>query len=180
MQTIATWQTLIGTLLGAAIAFGGIWWNSRSSFKQLKHQLEHVEKLQRQQVFRERLEELYGLIGKLDGYVFVEILHAGMLAEGIMSEEEYLQRYPTTEVETPVDHTRLEMLVGIYGKKFRSTYETANNARNGVIALKGEFERLYLKELPTQEIYNSLIKAHDEFQEAVKALKAEIAESVLA
>lgn len=180
MQTIATWQVLIATLLGAALTFAGVWWNSRSNFKQLNLKLGHEEKLQRQQLSRERLEELYGLIGKWDDRLFAEVLHTGMLVQGLISHEEYLEHYPTTEVENLVDYTRLEMIVGIYGKSFKSAYEDANEAKKLLVALEGEVERKYLDGLHTEQILASLMEAHATFQHAVKVLKEKIAESVLA
>lgn len=180
MEALASWQTFIGTILGACVAFAGVWWSSRTSLKQHKLQQEHEEKLQRQQIFRERLEELYGLLGQLDNYVTAEVLDVRLLVEGLITDEDYLKRHPLTEIGNSTEQTRLEMIVGIYGKGFKNAYETANDSRNGVIALKAELERLYLHDLPTEEIDHSLIEAHEEFQHAVKMLKAEIADSVLA
>jgi len=56
------WVGLLGVLFGSLLTTFGVWLTNRANAKQIKAQLEHDERLHRQRLTKERLEELYILV----------------------------------------------------------------------------------------------------------------------
>lgn len=57
------WLGLLGVLVGAIISIFGIWLTNRSNSNQLRMQLLHEKESHENAIKRERLEELYVLVG---------------------------------------------------------------------------------------------------------------------
>ena len=179
---VEAWQGLIGALAGGLLTFIAVSQTNKSNLMVLKLQLEHAEKLQLQQLSRERLEELYGLIGKWSDFVFSAVVHAGMFIQREITYEEYMSRYSLKEVEgmTLVDYTRIHMIIGVYGKSFRESHQTAKNAIDKLLSVIGTYETALRQGASNEGMYGSLMEAHGNFELNLKALQTEISEAILA
>lgn len=116
---LAAW-TALGTAL---IAFFGVWltnWNNRQS---LKVQLKHSEKLRRQELSRDRLEELYSQVNEWGHAMSIYYTGANEVMKGKLKPEQHRERI--INLTSKYEYARIEMIIGIYGEALQDTYRDA-------------------------------------------------------
>jgi hypothetical protein len=184
MQAIATWQALIAALLGAALAFAGVWWNSRSNLAQLKLRLDHEDKqlrlrleseerLHRQRLSKEKLEELYGLI---HSWSIALLLCCGSLSKLMRKEitvEQHRQNLSSPSVPN-YDLGRLEMIAGIYGGELQTIFNEVMNIKDKIAMVEMAFSDALNKKESFDNLITPLNQFQREFAVTVEAFKKEI------
>lgn len=123
------WVGLLGVVIGALLSIFGAWLTSRSSIAQLHIQLEHEERLQNKTVKRERLEELYVLLGHWSSAIFGNYLSLTLVMKGEMNYNDYLDRVVSNGEKNLYDFKRLEMIIDVYGHELKPEYEKVLAAR---------------------------------------------------
>lgn len=168
------WVGLMGVLFGSLLTTFSVWLTNISNRKHLKLQLEHEDRLHRQRLSRERLEELYILVSHWVNRMFSNYLNITLVMKGHTDYNQYLDSISNDKSSENYDFSRLEMIVGIYGDHIQATYDTAITARerfNSVIAAhktaykNGESGELFLH--PLTDAQNKFITAGDALKEAI-------------
>lgn len=163
-------SSLLGALIGAGAAIVAGIMNGR-----------HEQKLQRQQLLRDRLEELYRLVGQWAGVVFSDTVYYIGVIDGVYDRDQYNKhRLAERDKHDTFDFNRLEMIVGIYGQNFKAAYDGCIAARNALSSIRREHEQAQRDGKSTEHFTSSLSSAQENFNAAIKVLKAEITKSALA
>lgn len=168
------WVGLLGVLFGSLLTTLSVWLTNRSNRKHLKIQLEHEERLHRQRLSRERLEELYILVSHWVNKMFSNYLNLSLVMQGHTDYNQYLDSISGDKSSDKYDFSRLEMIVGIYGDPIQPTYDAAIAARekfNLVVAAhkdaykRGESGELFLN--PLADAQNKFIVAGDALKDCI-------------
>jgi len=173
------WLGLLGVVFGSLLTTFGVWLTNKSNRTQLRIQLEHEERLQRQRMSKERLEELYVLVCHWCGVMFSHYLNLRLVMNGDCSYNQYLDATIAQSNPENMDFNRLEMIIGVYGGKVEAAYKSALIVRDKInemqslhkqTYLRGETGKTYLK--PFDKLQLDFIKASDELKgEIIKVAK---------
>lgn len=151
---------LIGAVIGASSAIGvGLLNNS------------HERKLQRQHIYRERLEELYILVGQ---WSRLRLEHFGRVIS-FMRGETTQDEYYNHKIKLPVnfDFSRLEMIVNMYGVVLKPSFNSLREILEQMRFIeKGieEFNAVVKKEA----LIEPYAQQQHQFNSAIELFKTEI------
>lgn len=173
------WLGLLGVIFGSLLTTFGVWLTNKSNRNQLKIRLEHEERLQRQKISKDRLEELYLLVCHWCSGMFSHYLSLRLVMNGDCDYNQYLDSTIAQKQPENIDFNRLEMIVGIYGGQVQVSYKAALDVRERIndmkaihkaAYLRGEAGNVFLK--PFQELQREFIKATDVLKgEIIKVAK---------
>lgn len=166
---------LIGALVGALLSLLGSWLTNATSIKQLTLQLEHSERSEKARSRRERLEELYVLIGHWSNLLSSDFLYLSLVMKNEIDYNSYLDEINNRGVKH--DLARLGMIVDIYGfdlkTEFAALLSMADEWRAVTQAFKkayqsGEDGRRFLK--PSMEVQLKIESSVAEFRSKVASV----------
>jgi len=171
------WVGLIGVIFGSVLAILTAWLTSKANRKQLKIQLEHEERMQRQRLAKERLEELYTLVTRWVNAIFSDNLYLTLVMEGHNDYNSYLDIINEMHKDTAeaVDFSRLRMIIGIYGESLNAPFNDLIAVRDKIIDLKDEHKRAYKAQESGVRFLRPLQSLQLELDAAGESLLAEIA-----
>lgn len=173
------WVGLIGVIFGSLLAILTAWLTSRANRKQMRTQLEHEEKMHRQRVSKERLEELYVQVTHWSNALFADTLSLTLVMEGHHSYNQYLDAVIEDQAnrKDSLDFSRLEMIVKVYGGAVQVAFNHAIVARAKINDVKAEHKSAYLKQKSGKPFLKLLMDAQEELSVACDNLKADIAKA---
>lgn len=171
------WVGLMGVLFGSLLTTLSVWLTNRSNRKHLKLQLEHEERLHRQRLSRERLEELYILVSHWVNKIFSSYLNLTLVMQGHTDYNQYLDSISNDKSSEKYDFSRLEMIVGIYGDQIQTTYDDAIAARERINSIVAAHKTAYKMGESGELFLHPLTDAQTKFITAGDALKEEIAKA---
>lgn len=169
------WVALLGVVFGSLLTTLGVWLTNRSNRAQLRQQLEHDERLQRQRLTRERLEELYVLVCHWLNAMSANYMHLSLVMKGHTDYNAYLDSVTKLGTTDRGDYSRLEMIIGIYGGQVQALYEVALKEREKVNTIITEHKAAYRRGEPGQQFLKQFADAQLEFAAVCDALKVAIA-----
>jgi hypothetical protein len=171
------WVGLIGVIAGSLLAIFAAWLTSKANRRQLKIQLEHEERMHRQRVAKERLEELYSLVTHWVNAIFSDSLYLTLVMEGHKDYNGYLDIINELHENktTAVDFSRLRMILGIYGETLNDSYDKAIVVRDKIFDLREEHKQAYKSGKTGANYIKPLKSLQIEFDSAAEVLLADIA-----
>jgi hypothetical protein len=167
------WVGLLGVLFGSLLTTFGVWLTNRASRSQLKLQLDHDERLQRQRLTKERLEELYILVCHWLNGMFKNYMHLTLVMKGQTDYNQYLDTLIAMEPQS--DFSRLEMIIGIYGGSVQSKYQAAIDAREKTNSIVSSHKSSYRRGESGLPYLKPFTDAQLDLERVCEELKAEIA-----
>lgn len=174
------WVGLLGVVFGSLLTTLGVWLTNRSNREQLRAQLEHDERLQRQRLSKERLEELYVLVCHWQNGMLGNYLSLTLVMKGQTDYNQHLDTVIKMKPSNTIDFSRLEMIVGIYGGTMLAAYAAALKCRDKVNDIAGEHKQAYRLGEPGQRFLKPFMDANAELEAACESFKAEIADAARA
>lgn len=108
-------------------------------------QLAHEERLHRQRVSKERLEELYVLVRHWLNGMFSNFLNLTLVMKGECDYNAHLDAVIDASSDQPAGFSRVEMIIGIYGSEIRQAYDQMIEARVRVNSVIGNYKRANLQ-----------------------------------
>lgn len=180
LQTIGlqSWMTLAGVLVGALLSFLGVLLVNRSSLSRLRLQLEYEHQKDQAQAKREKLEELYLLLGHWLDMFFSNYLQLTLVMKGEMDYNQYLDEIISNGEKKTVDYQRIEMIMSIYARELKPTYDYILTCREKVndiaAAHKSDYKNGNINGEKFIEPYTAI---HTELESAIDKLRSEVAEA---
>lgn len=168
------WLGLLGVVFGSLLTTFGVWLTNRANRGQLRLQLEHEERIQRQRLAKERLEELYVLVCHWCNAMFGDNVHLQLVMKGHIDYNQYLDTVINTKSSDAADFSRLEMIVGIYGGQVQAAYDATLKVREKLNDIKADHKAAYRRGESGQAFLKPFSDVQLEFIKASDVLKAEI------
>lgn len=169
------WVGLLGVFFGSLLTTLGVWLTNRANAKQLRVQLAHEEKLHRQRVSKERLEELYVLVCHWLNGMFSNYRHLTVVMRGECDYNAYLDAVIKANSDQPVDFSRIEMIIGIYGAGIRQAYDQVIEARGRVNSVIADHQQAYQEGKPGSHFLAPFTSVEVALEQKCEFLKKEIA-----
>ncbi len=171
------WIGLSGVIIGAFISILGFWLTNRANISQLQLQLNHEKETHKKNLNRERLEELYVLIGNWQNAMFVNSISLSSVMKGETTYNEHIDSMIKNSSSKTSDFTRLEMIVNLYAHSIKSEYDKIIGARSELNDIETNFKLKY-KEVgpehndeqflePYMEAQSKLKKNGDDFKKTI-------------
>ncbi len=171
------WFTLTGGIVGAiSSASGSLITNCFNSHQQ-KVRFAHEEKVRNREMTRDRLEELYTLVGRWAQISASHHLHLTLVMKGQTNYNQYLDTIIAAAADSKVDFNRLEMIVRIYGGNIASAFDDAITKRDTINQIHDAHKAAYKSGEPGHRFLASTTQAQLAFDEACKTLQKIIAEA---
>ncbi|NWB91607.1 hypothetical protein [Pseudomonas agarici] len=136
------WVGLSGVIFGSLLTIFGVWLTNRAHTKRLKHQLEHEQRVEGKKIKKERLEELYVLVGKWGIKFFSDYANLSLVMKGEVTYNKYLEDF-LKEDKSDVDFHRIQMIVDIYGAEIQGVYKEVLGRRYVISAIQSNFKEAY-------------------------------------
>ena len=174
---VDVWVGLTGIIFGSLLTTFGVWLTNRANAKLLKQQLLHQEKIQNQQIIKERFEELYILVCHWLNSFFSNYLHLRLVMEGKTDYNQYLDSIIKHENSANTNFSRIEMIIGIYGIQLRRQYEAVIAARTLLNEISLEHKISYKKGDPGHVYLESFTTAQLALEDACENLKTAISDA---
>ncbi|SDD40431.1 hypothetical protein [Paraburkholderia lycopersici] len=171
------WFTLAGGIVGAiASASGALITNGFNSHQQ-KVRFAHEEKMRTQELTRDRLEELYILVGRWAHVSASHHLHLALVMKGQTDYNQYLDTIIAAASDDKTDFNRLEMIVRIYGGDIASAFDDALTKRDTISQIHNTHKAAYKSGEPGDRFLAPATQAQLAFDKACKTLQKAIAEA---
>jgi len=171
-----SWVGLAGVLFGAFLTTFSVWLTNRANFRNLKEQLRHSEKLNDNKQRKERLEELYILIGHWNNLFFSHYINLTLVMRGQIDYNQYLDMINDPE-KKGVDFNRIEMIIDIYGGEFSQAFDKVIKVREKINAINASHKRAYLNGSSGEDFLDIASDAQLDLGKACDSLKLQIAEA---
>jgi hypothetical protein len=124
------WIGLAGVVIGAIISIFCVCLTNRSNTNQLRMQLEHERQSRTEDLKRERLEELYILVGHWLNMFAGHYISLSMVMQGKLDYNQHLDQVIEGSKKQSHDFNRLRMLLDIYARELKPAYEKVLEARD--------------------------------------------------
>src|SRR3546814_19546366 len=109
------WVGLLSALFGSLLTTVGVLLSNRANRQQLQLRLEHEERLTRERLLRDRLEELYVLVSHWINDMFADHARLTLVMRGHTDYNQYLNYHINTKTGEKGDFYRMKMIIGSYG-----------------------------------------------------------------
>src|SRR5690606_20540965 len=152
---------LAGVIFGSLLTTLGVWLTNRANRRHLKIQLAHEERLVRQRVAKERLEELYVLVCHWLQGLFENHLHLMLVMKGSTDYNKYLDSVLAMKSR---DISRLEMIIDVYGESVQPSYAAVLKARTSVNEIAAAHKEAYLRGEPGVRFIDPFTRAQVELE----------------
>lgn len=171
LPSILAWGSAVLTGLFAVL---GVWISNRSSLKQLVVRLEHEADRDAREAVRQRLEELYALVGLWSNELVTHYLPYLKVMDGELTYNQALEI--TIRREIPVDSVRMFTLAELYFPSAQGALGILVCTRDKAARIHDEFKENYKADgRPSAAAASVLRSVLQEFNSAVDAYKAELA-----
>lgn len=173
------WIGFAGVFVGAVISLCGVILTNRSSLNRLRMQLAHEQKARAQETEKERLEELYVLVGHWLKAMYRDYLNISRAMREEPAGERYLKQVVADSKKRNYDFTRLEMIFDVYAHSLKPSYEkileVIEKSKEALTQYVGEYTNAYEDK---EKFIKPYTEANLEIIRLGKALKEEIDEYV--
>lgn len=174
---LEAWVGLAGVITGAIISIFGVWLTNKSNLNQLRTQLLHERQSREEDINRERLEELYILVGHWLNGIFSNYITLSMVMKGKLDYNQHLDQIIEKGKDQEHDFKRLEMIMDIYAHNLRPAYELVLEARSETNEISRKHRHAYERgDTDGERFLEPYTKAHLKVGKLGKELQKEIAE----
>ena len=176
---LKNWLPLFGVILGALIGLVGSLLTHRFNANQAKIKLKSEQQQIAIRTKREKLEELYILLGHWNNMFFSKYLDLRLVMEDQITYNQHLDNVISGKIDKKVDFQRIEMLLNIYGKELLPLYEKVIKLRSNVNDIASKHKSDYKQGSVNGSSYvKPYTDAQFQLGEAIENLKRELASLV--
>lgn len=166
---------LVSAIITATITLIGVWLNNRSNTYRLKLQLEDSRLTKRDEILRDRLEELYLLSEKWVNALSSNYYPYFSVMKGEMSYNQALDMTIEQCKNNTCDFNKINMLIDLYFHDIKLHYDEVCEARSKANLILDEHKKEYKSGNTDGRSYlKPLNVAHYEIAEKGEALKCAI------
>jgi hypothetical protein len=163
-----------GALLTGLFAVLGVWISNRSSLKQLTVRLQHEADRDARQALRQRLEELYSLVGSWSNELVTHYMPYLRVMDGVLTYNQALDI--TIKRGVQVDSVRMFTLAELYFPSTQGALGALMLTRDKAARIHDEFKENHKVDgLPNASAASALRSVLREFSATVDDYKAELA-----
>jgi len=171
------WIGLAGILIGAIISIFGVWLTNRSNINQLRMQLVHERASRAEDTKKERLEELYILVGHWLNRIFGNYISLSMVMQGKLDYNQHLDQVIKSGNKQGHDFNRLEMIIDVYAHALKPAYEKVLEAISELNEVSLEHKHAYEQgNIDGDKFLKPYTSAQLKVESLGEVLKKEIAE----
>ena len=171
------WVGLAGVFVGATISIFGVWLTNRSNINQLRIQLVHERESRAEDTKRERLEDLYILVGHWLNGLSGHYISLSMVMQGKLDYNQHLDQFIKSADKQGYDYQRLEMILDVYAHPLKPMYEKVLEARAELNKISTKHKHAYEQgDMDGERFLKSYTAAQLKIESLGEALKKEIAE----
>lgn len=171
LSSILAWGSALLTGLFAVV---GVWISNRSSLKQLEVRLQHEADRDAREALRQRLEELYALVGRWSNELVTHYLPYLKVMDGELTYNQALDI--TLQRGVPVDSIRMFTLAELYFPSALGALSALVSSRDRAAEIHAAFKEQYKTNgEPSAAAADALRSVLKQFNAAVEAYKAELA-----
>ncbi len=170
------WFSLLGVLIGASLSLVGVKLSNNSSIERLQLQLQHEKEIRSSALQRERLEELYVLLGSWLSLIFNNSFSQAMVMQGKLTFNQHLDQVIEGGKDAKYNFNRLEMIVDIYASNLNESYQAILTAREELNKIATDHKLEYeAGNLDGEKFIKPYVAAQVKIEELVEKLKREVA-----
>lgn len=133
----------IGVLVGSVFTILGIWITNRANLKRLEIQLKHAKETNKENLMRDRLEELYILSDKYFNTLVSHQLPLRIVMRGEMSFNDALDLHIEWGKEKKFDYQRLDMIIEMYFNELQEPYNEVLKIRDELNNISEGYKNQY-------------------------------------
>jgi hypothetical protein len=171
--------TLVAALVGGSIAFVGVLLTNRGNTERLRVQLAHDTGKSREELIRDRGEELYELTDKWGNQILIHYINRLRVMQGKLTFNQSLDLDIQHMQGSEVNFGRIEMLIDVYFPNLRSQYDSVITCRSRANEIMYEHKLAYEEGGNEGAAFiKPFVTAQFEMEVAVKSLKSLIIEQL--
>jgi hypothetical protein len=169
------WVALFGVILGAGLSIFGVSLTNKSNIKSLSIQLENQKSTERSRLHRERLEELYVLVGNWSTGFMTMGLSILQVMAGRISYNDHLDLLIEDNKSKSFEFSRIRMIVDIYGSDFNEHFDELIKMRETSNDVITDFKIAHNNGRNGKIFIDPFIISQNNFETASENLRREIA-----
>ena len=159
----------------------GVFLTNKGNSERLSAQLEHETAKKRQELLRDRGEELYEIVDLWTGGIFGHFLTRLSVMHGKLTYNQALDIDAKSMEKRALKFGRIEMLVDVYLPELRADYDTVISLRDAANKIVTSHKFAYERgESDGRSFIKPFTEAQIAMEQFVKSFKASIAERVRA
>jgi len=139
----SAWAALVTAILTSTITLAGVWLTNRNNNQRLKIQLEHELKLKEDEIYRDRLEELYVISNKWLGLLVSHYLPFRGAMEGELTFNQALDITIESGSKINYEPHRVTMLIDLYFPQIKSEFDQMMEIREKLNLLVDGYKEQY-------------------------------------
>lgn len=171
------WAGLIGVAIGSVLSIIGIWITNRANLRHLQVQLQHEQDDRLSRISRDRLEELYTLVGAWLNLIAGKYLSVSMVMQGKLSYNDHYDLFIKGGEQSNYDFNRIEMIIDVYGSNLQEVYSVVIKSRSELNEIERRFKKDYeLGRTNGEKYLTPYVSKQYEIEKNGRELKAAIAE----
>jgi hypothetical protein len=133
----------IGVLVGSLFTILGTWITNRANLKRLEIQLKHEKETNKENLMRDRLEELYILSDKYFNTLVSHQIPLRMVMKGEMSFKDALDLHIEWGKENKFDYKRVNMIIEMYFNELEEPYKEVLKIRDDLNDISEGYKEQY-------------------------------------
>ncbi len=137
------WSGVVGTFIGSSLTILGVFLTNRSNNERLKIQLRHEKNTRRQELIRERAEELYVESKKYLNALGAYFLPYKKAMKGELTFNQALDLTIDNGSKKDYDHHRITMIIDMYFPELEKPFNEIMVIRDHLIRIKNEYKEQY-------------------------------------
>lgn len=175
------WTGIMGTFIGSLLTILGVFLTNRSNNERLKIQLHHEKNTRRQELKRERAEELYVQSKKYLNALGVHYLPYKKVMKGELTFNQALDLTIDNGSKKDYDHHRVTMIIDMYFPELEKPFKEIMVIRDSLSRIKSGYKEQYKTGNTDGEKWLGLFQAEleeyskkaTEFEKLIASLKIE-------
>lgn len=171
------WIALFGVLAGSLLTTFGVWLTNKANARQARLRFAHEERMHRDRIAKERLEELYVLVSHWLHGLFANYMNLAYVMQGEFDYNHYLDLTIRNKADHAFDFSRIEMIIGVYGTDLAPAYDRVIACRNEANKIAADHKRAYQRGEPGDPFLTSFTAAQASIDRAGEDLKKATAEA---
>jgi hypothetical protein len=180
-QYITLITALCSGLVGGSVALVSVYLTNQANAARLKLQIESEARQRKNELLRERGEELYELFNNWMNSFIGFYLRRNAVIQGKLTLNESFELDVKIGKEYPVNFGRMKMLIDVYFPSVRPGYDTVEKRRQELISIEIEHGHAYDSgDTDGERFLKPFINCQKNFEKAGEDLKLQIIEVIRA
>jgi hypothetical protein len=172
----AAWFSLLGVLIGAFLSLVGVKLSNNTSIERLQLQLQHEKEIRSSTLQRERLEELYVLLGSWLNLIFNNAFSQSMVMQKKLTFNQHLDQVIEGGRDNKYNFSRLEMIIEIYASNLNDSYQSVLKSREELNKIATDHKLEYeAGNVDGEKFIKPFVAAQVKIEGLIEKLQSEVA-----